>query len=1117
MKQGKKSGTPRPKPQAQAKAKPKAGTPIEKILEACAQLQALNAEPPVLREFIAETARKTFALTVAGIVVRQPDGDKLAAVSPAAKTTSAKPGKEPSGKTALLAHARSFAAQTIEHKRLLSFRFSYKDSDGQNVYHGLGLPLITSQSSSALLAIRSTVFALSEVSAFHVLGNLAQLSLDNVELSLANAVHHKNLDQLLGLSADLAQASRLDPFMQKFVVRSAEFLGFDRAFIALLEGAECRLRWGASQGTASRLDLNFTAASRRILDTKEPLLVDDISQLPVPERNQLLKWHGKAQQYLCVQLFSGDGQPFGVLGLLDKKGHASLTEADVHRAQALAAEAALALESGHNLRIAEQHKKRAEDLMEMALDLGSALRLPDFVKNFTSRVAGMIGAKSAILALAHGNHLESVGFFGDKPERELLRKLNTAFSAQAERQPDLKITGSGVQALGPDLVAALGWCSVTLVRLEGTESDLLGILALADISRELQPNDLNLLQALIVHGSVALENSRLFTRITQSSRQWAEIFDSISDFIVVHDEQHQVLKVNRSLAEFIGVRPAELIGLNMHALTAITSDSPYPCPFCREHGDTDEYLHPVLERSYLVSTSHIHGALDEGLQTVHVLKDITDRREAERRYRELFDNVQEGVFFASPEGHFIEVNDALVRMLGYQTRDDLLRLDLTAQVYLSQEQREEILRQLNENGAVRNFEVTLCRRDGSIIHALENAFVVRDGQGKVLQYRGVLLDITEVKNFQGQLQRERDFTGKILNNTQTMIMVADTAGLVSYANRRCSESGNFDQNDLVGHRLDRIVSPSHKAMFMEGFETALHGMQVDNLELMIVRGNGSQGKFSINLSPMRDENGDVTSVVVLMTDITDASMIQAKLMHTEKMAAVGQLVSGVAHEVNNPLTAIMGFSDLLMENPEVPSSARKDLQVILEEAQRTKEIVQNLLSFARQRPPQRQRLQINDILRKTIALRAYDFANHGVKIIEKFDERLPELTGDSHQLQQVFLNILNNAYDAVHSTGRPGLIEIETLQDGPWLEILFHDNGEGIRHPERIFDPFFTTKEVGQGTGLGLSICYGIVREHEGEILCANNQDQAGATFSVRLPVRTKAELKIMTVAGARQ
>jgi PAS domain S-box-containing protein len=768
-------------------------------------------------------------------------------------------------------------------------------------------------------------------------------------------------------------------------------------------------------------------------------------------------------------------------------------------------------------KLSDQHRKRTENLMEMALDLGSALRLPDFVKNFTERVADMIGARCAILSLAQGNKVESVGFYGPRPERELQLRLNAAFSEYAERHPDLKITRSGVQALGPELVAACGWQNLTLVRLEGTGADLLGILALADISREIMPDDLNLLQALIVHASVALENSRLFTRITQSSRQWAEIFDSISDFIVVHDEQFEVLRVNRSLAEFIGVRPAELIGLSMRALVSIAADSPRPCPFCRVENESDEYLHPVLERTYLVSSSPIHGALDEGSQTVHVLKDITARREAEQRYRELFDNVQEGVFFASPEGHFIEVNDALVRMLGYQTREEVLELDLQTQVYVSAEQRGEITRQLSEKGAVRNFEVTLSRRDSTMIHALENTFVVKDGQGKIVQHRGVFLDITEVKNFQAQLQRERDFTSKILNNTQTMILVADTAGLISYANQRVYEGGGFDQNELVGHRLDRIFSRSHKRAFTEAFDASLLGQQSDNLELLIARGNGTQGRFSVNLSPMRDDRGEVSSVVVLMTDITDSSMIQAKLMHTEKMAAVGRLVSGVAHEVNNPLTAIMGFSDLLMENPEMPGSARKDLQVILDEAQRTKEIVQNLLSFARQRPPQRQPLQINSILRKTIALRSYDSANHGVQIVEKFDERLPELVGDSHQLQQVFLNILNNAYDAVQSAGRPGLIEIETVQDGGWVEVLFRDNGEGIQYPERIFDPFFTTKEVGQGTGLGLSICYGIVREHEGEILCANNQESQGATFSVRLPILSRTDSKLVGAAGARQ
>jgi two-component system NtrC family sensor kinase len=181
------------------------------------------------------------------------------------------------------------------------------------------------------------------------------------------------------------------------------------------------------------------------------------------------------------------------------------------------------------------------------------------------------------------------------------------------------------------------------------------------------------------------------------------------------------------------------------------------------------------------------------------------------------------------------------------------------------------------------------------------------------------------------------------------------------------------------------------------------------------------------------------------------------------------------------------------------------LKVILQEAQRTKLIVQNLLSFARQMPPQRLPVQLNSILRRTIQLRAYDFHSHDVQVIERLDESLPEVIGDSHQLQQVFLNIVNNAHDSVREAGRPARIEIMSARVGSWIEVSFRDNGVGIGEPDRIFDPFYTTKEVGKGTGLGLSICYGIVREHGGEIICHNNPDSEGATFIVRLPVASES------------
>ena len=602
---------------------------------------------------------------------------------------------------------------------------------------------------------------------------------------------------------------------------------------------------------------------------------------------------------------------------------------------------------------------------------------------------------------------------------------------------------------------------------------------------------------------------------SSEERHWIEIFDAISDFIVVHDSEDRVLRVNRALARSMGVEPDQLIGIGMNALFATVSEPvPRSCPLCRSSAVPGEFVHSILDRTYLISTSCIHADKSETSQSIHVLKDITDRREAERRYRELFDNIQEGLFFTSPDGRFIDVNDALVRILGYDSREELLHSEIPTRIYASSERRRQLFERVDSQGSVRNHHETLRRKDGSLIHVLLNIFALRDLEGRVVQLRGLMLDITDLKNFQSELQRERDFSSKILNNTQSLILVADTAGLITYANRRWYEAGGYEHAQLIGQSLAKLIAPSRRASVADALRATLAGLQVDNLELPVMRADGRTGQFSVNLSPMRDEQGQVNSIVVVMSDVTDAAMLQAKLVHTEKMAAVGQLVSGVAHEVNNPLTAILGFADLLMENPELPDWAKKDLRVILQEAQRTKQIVQNLLSFARQMPPQRQSVQLNSILSRTIKLRSYDFSSHGIQVVEHFHSDVTPVMGDSHQLQQVFLNILNNAYDAVCDTGRPARIEVSTSKSAGSVEVSFRDNGIGIAHPERIFDPFFTTKEVGKGTGLGLSICYGIVREHGGEISCFNNEDGVGATFVVRLPAAAEA-LPVPSSAGA--
>ncbi len=233
--------------------------------------------------------------------------------------------------------------------------------------------------------------------------------------------------------------------------------------------------------------------------------------------------------------------------------------------------------------------------------------------------------------------------------------------------------------------------------------------------------------------------------------------------------------------------------------------------------------------------------------------------------------------------------------------------------------------------------------------------------------------------------------------------------------------------------------------------------------------------------------------------VENLQRLQAQLVQTEKLVSLGQLAAGAAHEINNPLTAILGYSDLLADDASLSEKPRAVAAKIRDQARRTKTLVGNLLSFARQVPAERTLLDLNTVVTNAVQLRALDLKNSGTKIDLKLESVLPGVRGDGNQLMQVFFNIVNNAVDAMDSHTGGGTLTIKTMRDRANVAILFSDTGPGIREPHRVFDPFYTTKPIGKGTGLGLSICFGIVQEHGGKILCYNSQE-GGAVFRVELP-----------------
>jgi two-component system NtrC family sensor kinase len=253
------------------------------------------------------------------------------------------------------------------------------------------------------------------------------------------------------------------------------------------------------------------------------------------------------------------------------------------------------------------------------------------------------------------------------------------------------------------------------------------------------------------------------------------------------------------------------------------------------------------------------------------------------------------------------------------------------------------------------------------------------------------------------------------------------------------------------------------------------------------------------------EDGAIVGALGIMRDVTDEQRLAGQLLQQEKLAAVGQLVSGVAHELNNPLAGVMAFSELLLSSPAATDDeTRRALETIHHEAVRAAKIVSHLLTFARQRPAERMETDLNTIVTDTIALRRYALSTADIELDVVLDPTLPPTWADPFQLQQVVLNLLGNAEQALAEWRGPRRIVVWTRHDQEWLVLAVSDSGPGIplEQRDRIFNPFYTTKPVGQGTGLGLSISDGIVREHGGQIRVESHVGD-GATFLVQLPIVT--------------
>jgi two-component system NtrC family sensor kinase len=331
------------------------------------------------------------------------------------------------------------------------------------------------------------------------------------------------------------------------------------------------------------------------------------------------------------------------------------------------------------------------------------------------------------------------------------------------------------------------------------------------------------------------------------------------------------------------------------------------------------------------------------------------------------------------------------------------------------------------------------------------------------------------------------------------IAIYDAESRVVRANSALADILDVPLESIVGQRCFELFSYCHGLTDPSCPHT--QAMRTGEPAVIEVEEPDLRKVLHMECFPIFDAEGGSKGTVHTVRDITRDKALRAQLLQTEKLAAIGELVSGVAHELNNPLTSVMGYAQLL-QTADVSKEIREDLQTIYQEAQRSAKIIENLLTFARKETAEKRYADINQILRDTLELRAYQFRVDDVNLAIELDEHLPWTMAAPQQLQQVFLNLLNNAHQAVMESPGPRRLVVRSGSDSDSVRVKIIDNGPGIPQEflGKVFDPFFTTKDVGQGTGLGLSIAFGIVQEHGGRIWAESHLGE-GSTFIVELPI----------------
>jgi PAS domain S-box-containing protein len=589
------------------------------------------------------------------------------------------------------------------------------------------------------------------------------------------------------------------------------------------------------------------------------------------------------------------------------------------------------------------------------------------------------------------------------------------------------------------------------------------------------------------------------------------LIDAMTDAFNIIDRDYNVIYQNKLAKRLFGDHIGEKCYLAFEGNKNVCDGCPVREAFeCGEPRTAERRtVTPSGEVIFRENTANpIRDVEGKVVSCLELTRDVTKRkqmeetlRNSEEKLRQIFESATDAISVIDLEAIITEANQRTVEMHGFSSKNELLGKSVF-ELFAPREHGRIVanLEKAIEEGAIRGVECTLLRVDGSEFPGELSINILKDAQGNLFGHITIARDITKRKEIDEALKCAAEEWSRTFDSINDAVCINSKDFRLLRVNKAFADMYHVEPSQVIGKRCYEVTGEGKEPIEGCPHQETLRTEKPAKSEFFV----HEKGTYvEINTSPIFNKKGEVVGSVHITRDITEQKQQNERLMSTDRLASLGELAAGTAHEFNNPLTTVIGLSQLLMER-EVPNDIREDLKLINNEAQRAANVARNLLAFGGKHAPAKQLDQINSIIEDVLELRAYEHKAKNIDVERHLAPDLPKIMADYFQMQQVFMNIIINAeYFMTEAHGR-GTLTITTKKHNGTVRISIADDGPGIpqENLNRIFDPFFTTKEAGKGTGLGLSICHSIVTEHGGQIY-VSSQLGKGTTIFVDLPINS--------------